>query len=169
MPIIKSLLGMKPSLHSTVFIAENATIIGDVEIAELSSVWYNAVLRGDVGKITIGARTNIQDGVVIHSTAGYSSVQIGNDVTIGHSAILHGCIIGNCILVGMGATILDNAFVPDNCMIAAGSVVLERTCLESGFLYAGIPAKKIKPITEQQIQSILLSAAHYVENAKNYQ
>ncbi|MCZ2357230.1 MAG: gamma carbonic anhydrase family protein [Bacteroidia bacterium] len=168
MPIIRPFLGLSPKIHLSAFIAENATIIGDVELAAWSSVWYNAVLRGDVGKIAVGARSNIQDGVVIHSTAGYSTVQIGEDVTIGHSAILHGCVIGNCVLIGMGAIVLDNAIIPDNCMVAAGSVVSERSQLESGFLYAGIPAKKIKPLTEQRIQSILLSAFHYVENAKNY-
>ena len=114
------------------------------------SVWFNAVIRGDVNSITIGNETNIQDGAVIHATYLKASTIIGSRVSIGHNAIVHGCILKDHILIGMGAIVMDNAFVDEYCIIAAGSVVLENTRCESGFIYAGTPAKKIKPITEEQ-------------------
>ena len=114
------------------------------------SVWFNAVIRGDVNSITIGNETNIQDGAVIHATYLKASTIIGSRVSIGHNAIVHGCILKDHILIGMGAIVMDNAFVDEYCIIAAGSVVLENIRCESGFIYAGTPAKKIKPITEEQ-------------------
>ena len=132
------------------YIAQNATIVGDVTMGDNCSVWFNAVIRGDVNTITIGNDTNIQDGAVIHATYQKAATTIGNRVSIGHNAIVHGCTLENHILIGMGAIVMDNAVVEPYCIIAAGAVVLENTRCESGFLYAGMPAKKIKPITEMQ-------------------
>lgn len=132
------------------FIAPNATIVGDVQMGENCSVWFNAVVRGDVNSITIGNDSNIQDGAVIHATYQKAATIIGNRVNVGHNAIVHGCTLEDNILVGMGAIVMDNAVVEPYCIIAAGAVVLENTRCETGFLYAGIPAKKIKPITEEQ-------------------
>lgn len=135
---------------SNCFIAQNATIVGDVTMGDNCSVWFNAVIRGDVNTITIGSDTNIQDGAVIHATYQKAATTIGNRVSIGHNAIVHGCTLEDHILIGMGAIVMDHAVVEPYCIIAAGAVVLENTRCESGFLYAGMPAKKIKPITEMQ-------------------
>jgi carbonic anhydrase/acetyltransferase-like protein (isoleucine patch superfamily) len=140
-----------PSIPETCWIAPNATIVGDVTFGDNCSVWFNAVIRGDVHFIKIGDRTNIQDGAVIHCTYQKASTSIGNDVSIGHNALVHGCTLNDHVLVGMGAIVMDNVIVEEYCIIAAGSVVLENTICESGFLYAGTPAKKIKALTEDQI------------------
>jgi carbonic anhydrase/acetyltransferase-like protein (isoleucine patch superfamily) len=132
------------------FIAPNATIVGDVKMGNNCSVWFNAVIRGDVNTITIGNDSNIQDGAVIHATYQKAATSIGNKVSVGHNAIVHGCRVNDHVLIGMGAIVMDNAVVNEYCIIAAGSVVLENTICESGFLYAGTPAKKIKPVTEEQ-------------------
>lgn len=141
---------MHPKWDENCFIAPNATIVGDVVMGKNCSVWFNAVIRGDVNSITIGNDSNIQDGAVIHATYQKAATVIGNRVSIGHNAIVHGCTLKDNILVGMGAIIMDNALVEDYTIIAAGSVVLENTYCESGYIYAGTPAKKIKPITEDQ-------------------
>lgn len=132
------------------FIAENATIVGDVVMGNHCSVWFNAVIRGDVNCIIIGDETNIQDGAVIHATYLKAATSIGNRVSVGHNAIVHGCTVKDHVLVGMGAIIMDHAVVEPYCIIAAGAVVLENTICETGYLYAGTPAKKIKPITDEQ-------------------
>ncbi|MFA4867441.1 MAG: gamma carbonic anhydrase family protein [Pedobacter sp.] len=150
MALILPVKDKNPKWGNDCFIAPNATIVGDVLMGNNCSVWFNAVIRGDVNSITIGNETNIQDGAVIHATYLKASTIIGNRVSIGHNAIVHGCILKDHILVGMGAIIMDNALVDEYCIIAAGSVVLENTRCESGFIYAGTPAKKIKPITEEQ-------------------
>ncbi|WP_316816785.1 gamma carbonic anhydrase family protein [Pedobacter nyackensis] len=150
MAVILPVKDKSPKWGSDCFIAPNATIVGDVLMGNNCSVWFNAVIRGDVNSITIGNETNIQDGAVIHATYLKASTIIGNRVSIGHNAIVHGCILKDHILVGMGAIIMDNALVEEYCIIAAGSVVLENTRCESGYIYAGTPAKKIKPITEEQ-------------------
>lgn len=150
MPVILSVEDKNPLWGSNCFIAQNATIVGDVTMGDNCSVWFNAVIRGDVNTITIGSDTNIQDGAVIHATYQKAATTIGNRVSIGHNAIVHGCTLQDHILVGMGAIVMDNAVVESYCIIAAGAVVLENTVCESGFLYAGMPAKKIKPITEMQ-------------------
>lgn len=150
MPIIKAVKGVLPIIDSSVFIAENATIVGQVNIGKGSSVWFNAIIRGDVNAITIGERTNIQDAAMIHCTYQKASTQIGNDVSIGHLAIIHGCTIHDHVLVGMRALVMDHAVVEPYCIIAAGALVLENTICESGYIYAGSPAKKIKPISEEQ-------------------
>ena len=150
MPLIKAVNGVSPIIDSTVFIAENATIVGQVTIGAGSSVWFNAIIRGDVNTITIGERTNIQDAAMIHCTYQKASTQIGNDVSIGHLAIIHGCTIHDHVLIGMRALVMDHAVVEPYCIIAAGALVLENTICESGFIYAGSPAKKIKPISAEQ-------------------
>lgn len=151
MPVILPVKGVHPTIGNECFIAENATIVGDTVIGNNCSIWFNAVVRGDVNSIRIGNETNIQDGAVIHATYEKASTTIGNRVSVGHNALVHGCIIDDHVLVGMGAIIMDNAHVESFCIIAAGSVVLEKTVCESGYLYAGTPAKKIKPLTEDQI------------------
>jgi len=150
MPLLLPVKDKFPELGKNNFIAENATIVGDVTIGNNCSVWFNAVIRGDVNAITIGNESNIQDGAVIHATYLKASTQIGNRVSVGHNAIVHGCTIHDNVLIGMGAIVMDHAIVEQYCIIAAGSVVLENTICETGYLYAGTPAKKIKPITEEQ-------------------
>ena len=160
MAIIRELKGDTPAIGEGTFLAENAALIGSVKIGNDCSIWYGAVLRGDVGPITLGDRVNIQDGAVLHATTNISEVIIGNDVSVGHNAIIHGAIIGNDVLVGMGAVVMDNAVVPDGTIIAAGAVVLSDTILEPG-IWAGIPAKKIKDASEA-----IKARAH--DNAQNY-
>lgn len=146
--IIRELDGRKPVIGKNAFIAENAVLAGDVSMGEDCSIWYGAVLRGDVGSIVLGDRVNIQDGAVLHATSHKSEVRIGNDVSVGHNAVVHGAIIGNDVLVGMGAVVLDNAVIPDGTIIAAGAVVLSGSVLEPG-IYAGVPAKKVKDGSER--------------------
>ncbi len=150
MPVILPVKGINPVFGQDCFIAPNATIVGDVAIGDSCSIWFNAVIRGDVNKITIGNKSNIQDGAVIHATYLKASTTIGNNVSVGHNALIHGCILKDHVLVGMGAIVMDNAVVEEYVIIGAGSVVLENTLCESGYLYAGTPAKKIKPLTEEQ-------------------
>lgn len=150
MPVILPVKGINPVFGEDCFIAPNATIVGDVKLGKDCSVWFNAVIRGDVNSISIGNKTNIQDGAVIHATYLKASTTIGNNVSIGHNALVHGCILRDYVLVGMGAIVMDNAVVEEYVIIGAGSVVLENTICESGYLYAGTPAKKIKPLTEDQ-------------------
>ena len=143
MAIIKELRGFTPKIGKNCFIAENAAIIGDVTIGDDCSIWYSTVLRGDVNTIKIGDRVNIQDGAVLHTLYQRSVTEIGNDVSVGHNAIIHGAKVGNNVLVGMGAILMDNAVIPDNTIIAAGAVVLSNQVLEPG-IYAGVPAKRGK-------------------------
>ena len=150
MPVILPVKDKHPSWGENCFIAPNATIVGGVTMGNNCSVWFNAVIRGDVNTISIGNDSNIQDGAVIHATYQKAATYIGNRVSVGHNAIVHGCTIKDHNLIGMGAIVMDNAVVEEYCIIAAGAVVLENTICESGFLYAGTPAKKIKPITEEQ-------------------
>jgi carbonic anhydrase/acetyltransferase-like protein (isoleucine patch superfamily) len=151
MALLLPVKNIHPSIPDTCWIAPNATIVGDVTFGDHCSVWFNAVIRGDVHFIKIGDRTNIQDGAIIHCTYQKAITTIGNDVSIGHNALIHGCTLKDHVLVGMGAIVMDNVIVEEYCIIAAGSVVLENTLCESGFLYAGTPAKKIKALTEDQI------------------
>jgi gamma-carbonic anhydrase len=168
MALIKEFKNRRPEWASNVFVAENATLIGDIRIGSQSSIWFGAILRGDVGSIRIGNETNIQDGAVIHSTDGISTVEIGDEVTVGHRAIVHGAKVGNRVLVGMGAVVLDNAVVNDDVIIAANAVVLAGSVLESGGLYAGAPAKRVKELSEAQKETLRDSAAHYVEISRTY-
>ena len=144
MALIKSIRGFTPKFGKDCYLAENATVIGDVVMGDQCSVWFNAVVRGDVHYIRIGNKVNIQDGAIIHCTYETAPTTIGNNVSIAHNAIVHGCTIEDNVLVGMSAIIMDNAVVGSNSIIAAGSVVLENTIIEPGSVYAGIPAKKIK-------------------------
>lgn len=146
MKIIKEVNGKFPSLPEDCYIAENATIVGDVTLGKECSIWFNAVLRGDVNSITIGNKVNIQDGAVIHCTYQKHPTIIGNNVSIGHNAIVHGCTVHDNVLIGMGAIVMDNCVINSNTIIAAGSVVTQNTVVESGAIYAGIPAKKVKDI-----------------------
>ena len=151
-----------PVMGENCFIAENATIAGDVVMGKDCSVWFNAVIRGDVNSIKIGSRTNIQDGAVIHCTYEKAATLIGDNVSIGHRAIVHGCTVEDNSLIGMGAIVMDRAVVEKNCIIAAGAVVLENTRCESGYIYAGIPAKKVKQLTTAQIEGLQKTADNYV-------
>ncbi len=161
MPLIQSVRGFSPVLGNNLFIAENATIVGQVNIGNGCSIWFNAVIRGDVNSIEIGNDTNIQDGVIIHGTYEKASTKIGNKVSVGHRALVHGCQINDFVLIGMGAIIMDHAIVESNCIIAAGSVVLQNFVCESGYLYAGTPAKKIKLLTSDQLNLLKKLPANY--------
>lgn len=162
MPVILPVKGVYPQISSDCFIAENATIVGDVVIGEKCSVWFNAVIRGDVHFIRIGDYTNIQDGAVIHCTYKKAPTVIGNYVNIGHQAMVHGCTVKDHVLIGMGAIVMDHAIVEDYVIIAAGAVVLENAVCESGFLYAGVPAKKIKALSDEQISMLKQLPHNYV-------
>ena len=146
--ILKTINGKSPQVASDCFIAENATIVGDVTIGENCSVWFNAVIRGDVNFITIGNKVNIQDGAIIHCTYQKHPTIIGNNVSIGHNAIVHGCTIHDNVLIGMGSIVMDNCVVESNSIIAAGAVVTQNTIVEAGCIYAGVPAKKVKDIDQ---------------------
>src|SRR6202007_489080 len=150
MPVILPVKDKSPVWGKDCFIAENATIVGDVVMGNNCSVWFNAVVRGDVHYIKIGDNTNIQDGAVIHCTYLKAPTNIGSMVSIGHNALVHGCTLHDHVLIGMGAIVMDYAVVEEFVIIGAGSVVLEKTVCESGYLYAGTPARKIKPLTEDQ-------------------
>lgn len=150
MPLILAVKEINPEWGEECFIASNATIVGNVKIGNKCSIWFNSVIRGDVNTIVIGNETNIQDGAIIHATYLKASTNIGNRVNIGHHAIVHGCKIKDNVLIGMGAIVMDHAVVEEYCIIAAGAVVLENMVCEGGYLYAGMPAKKIKPITAEQ-------------------
>ncbi len=162
MALILPVRGILPVFGKDCYLADNATITGEVIMGDECSVWFNAVVRGDVNTITIGNRVNIQDQAVIHCTYQKASTSIGNDVSIGHNALVHGCTLKDHVLVGMGAIVMDNVVVEEYCIIAAGSVVLENTVCESGFLYAGIPAKKIKPLTEEQVLLLNKLPSNYI-------
>ncbi|WP_397445618.1 gamma carbonic anhydrase family protein [Polaribacter sp. R77954] len=151
MPIIKSVRGNYPQIPEDCYIAENATILGEVSLGSDCSIWFNAVIRGDVHFIKIGNKVNIQDGAVIHATYQKSPTTIGNNVSIGHNAIVHGCTIHDNVLVGMGSIIMDDCVIESNSIIAAGAVVTKNTRVEAGSIYAGVPAKKVKDISEDLI------------------
>lgn len=144
--VIKEVNGKYPVIPEDCFVAENATIVGDVILGSECSVWFNAVLRGDVNSIRIGNKVNIQDGAVIHCTYQKHPTVIGDNVSIGHNAIVHGCEVKDNVLIGMGAIVMDNCIIESNTIIAAGAVVTQNTIVESGTIYAGVPAKKVKDI-----------------------
>jgi carbonic anhydrase/acetyltransferase-like protein (isoleucine patch superfamily) len=151
MALIKPVNGKSPVFGDDCFIAENATIVGDVEMGNQCSIWFNAVIRGDVHYIKMGDKVNIQDGAVIHCTYQKYPTNIGNNVSIGHNALVHGCTIHDNVLIGMGAIVMDNCVVESNSIIAAGAVVTQNTIVEAGSIYAGIPAKKVKDISQELI------------------
>jgi gamma-carbonic anhydrase len=160
--------GRVPALGPGVYVAPNATIIGDVEIGSESSVWFGAVLRGDVFPIRIGARTNIQDNAVVHVTGGKASTTVGDEVTVGHLAILHGCTIGSRCLVGMGSTVLDGAVLEDECFVAAGTLVPPGMRIATRSLVMGRPARVARQLAEADLAQIRESAAQYVGYARDY-
>jgi len=147
MPVILPVEGVSPVFGENCFIAPNATIVGDVKMGNDCSIWFNTVVRGDVNSIRIGDKVNIQDGAVIHCTYKRSKTIIGNNVSIGHNAIVHGCTVHDDVLIGMGAIVMDNSEIGSNSIIAAGAIVLEGTKVEEGSIYAGVPAKKVKNIS----------------------
>ena len=151
MPVILPVKGVFPVMGSNCFIAPNATIVGEVIMGDECSVWFNAVIRGDVNSIRIGNKVNVQDGAIIHCTYQKNKTIIGNNVSIGHNAIVHGCVIEDNVLIGMGSIVMDNAKVGSNSIVAAGAVVLENTVIEPGCIYAGVPAKKVKDISQELI------------------
>ena len=154
MALIKSVRGFTPQIGENVYLADNATIIGDVVIGDDCSIWFNTVLRGDVNSIRVGNRVNIQDGTVIHTLYEKSVTEIGNDVSIGHNVVIHGAKIEDGALIGMGAVVLDHAVIGEGALIAAGSVVLSGTIVEPGSIYGGAPAKFIKKIDPEQSKEI---------------
>ncbi|GAB4168150.1 MAG: gamma carbonic anhydrase family protein [Calditrichia bacterium] len=166
--MIEEFLNKEPKIHPTVFVEETAKIIGDVEIGEFSSIWFYSVIRGDVNFIRIGSRTNIQDGSILHVTFKKFPLIIGNNVTVGHGALIHGCTIKDNALIGMGATILDNATINRNSFIAAGALVKEGFVVPEGTLVAGVPARVIRELNESEIKKIELSATNYVNYAADY-
>ena len=151
MALIKTLKGSTPKIGKNCFLAETATIIGEVEIGDNCSIWYNAVLRGDVHYIKVGNNSNIQDNATVHATYKKSPTNIGNNVSIGHNAIVHGCTIQDNVLIGMGSIVMDDCVIESNSIIAAGAVVTQKTRVESGSVYAGVPAKKVKDISQELI------------------
>lgn len=157
-----------PSIASTAFIAPDSWVIGAVSIGERSSVFFNAVIRGDIQPISIGSETNLQEHVLVHSSHGMSPVTIGDRVTVGHRAIIHGCTIGNNTLIGMGATILDNAAIGENCIIGAHTLVTKGSIIPPGSMVVGTPGKMLRPLTEPEIAELATSARHYVELATEY-
>lgn len=154
--------GFTPRIARDVFLAPNATVVGDVEIGEKCSVWFNAVIRGDVMPIRIGRETNIQDGTVVHGTYNKCGTTIGQRVSIGHSVILHGCTIGDETLIGMGTIIMDKAEIGKNCVVGAGSLVTEETKFDEGWLIFGRPAKAVRKLTDEEIKKLALSADNYL-------
>src|SRR5580700_11013335 len=152
MPVILPVKGVSPEIPGSCFIAPNATIVGDVIMGEDCSIWFNAVVRGDVNIIRIGNKVNIQDGACIHCTYQKTQTIIGNNVSIGHNAIVHGCTVSDNVLIGMGAIVMDNAIIGENCIIAAGAVVLEGTVVPPGSIFAGVPAKKVKDISPELLK-----------------
>ena len=150
--IIKALMGKEPQFGKDCFFAENCTIIGDVTAGDQCSFWYNAVIRGDVHFIKMGNKVNVQDGAVIHATYKTHPTTIGNNVSIGHNALVHGCTIHDNVLIGMGAIVMDGCVIESNSIIASGAVVTKSTRVEAGSIYAGVPAKKVKDISEELIE-----------------
>lgn len=163
MALIKSCRGFSPEFGDDCWLAENATVVGDVIMGDHCSVWFNAVVRGDVNSIRIGNKVNIQDGAVIHCTYEKTKVILGDNVSVGHNALVHGCTVEDNVLIGMGAIVMDNCYIEANCIIAAGSVLLENTRVESWSIYAGVPAKKVKTLSPE------LFAGEVQRIANNYQ
>ncbi len=162
MALIQSVRGYTPKFGNNIYMAENAVLVGDVIMGDDCTVWFHAVVRGDVNSIRIGNKVNIQDGAIIHCTYEKAPTLIGNNVSIGHRAIVHGCTIEENVLIGMGAIVMDHAVIKANALIAAGAVVLENTIVESGCIYAGVPAKKVKQISPE------VFAHNNLRTANNY-
>ncbi len=168
MGLIVAVNGINPKIGADCFVAPNATITGDVQIGDRTSVWFNVVIRGDVHTIEIGNDCNIQDQSIIHCSYKKASTKIGDRVSVGHQSIIHGCTIEDDVLIGMGSILLDNCIIGSGCIVGAGSLVLENSILEPGFLYVGSPIRKIKPVTEAQKDLIQITAKRYPEYATWY-
>ena len=166
--MLRSYQGISPRIHESCYIDESAQIIGDVEIGENSSVWMNAVVRGDVFAIRIGKNCSVQDCSVLHGMRYKYGVNMGDWITVGHSVTLHGCTIGDRCLIGMGSIVMDGAVVESDVLLGAGSLVSPGKRLESGFLYRGSPAQKVRPLTDQERAMLLYSAQHYVRMKDRY-
>ncbi len=160
MALIKPVHGIMPLFGKDCYLAENATVVGQVTMGDQCSVWFNAVVRGDVHSISMGNKVNVQDGAIIHCTYQRAKTVIGNNVSIGHNAIVHGCTVHDNVLIGMGAIVMDHAVIHSNSIVAAGSVVLENTVVESGSIYAGVPARKVKQIDPEQTQRLIEGIAN---------
>jgi carbonic anhydrase/acetyltransferase-like protein (isoleucine patch superfamily) len=160
MALIKKIKGIEPIFGADCYLAENATVVGDVIMGDQCSVWFNAVVRGDVHSIRIGNKVNIQDAAIIHCTYLKAATTIGNNVSIGHGAIVHGCTVHDNVLIGMRAIVMDHAVIGENSIIAAGAVVLENTIVEPGSIYAGVPARKVKQIDEAQTKTLIEGIAN---------
>lgn len=160
MALIKTVRGKTPQMGSNCYLAENATVLGDVLMGDDCSVWFQAVIRGDVHSIKMGNKVNVQDGAIIHCTYETAPTEIGNNVSIGHRAIVHGCTIKDNVLIGMGAIIMDHAVVESNCLVAAGAIVLENMRLESHCIYAGIPARKVKSLSPEKFDDTVKRIAN---------
>lgn len=165
--MIRSFKDKKPQIDETAYVAESSQIIGDVVLKKNSSVWDNAVLRADIGKIIVGEGSNIQDVCAVHNTKGIPVI-IGNNVTVGHGVVLHSCTIGDNSLIGMGAVILDNVTIGKNCIVAAGAVVTPNTVIPDGSMVMGVPAKVVRSLTENQIKANIKNAEEYVKLAETY-
>lgn len=166
--ILRPYRGIVPKIHDSAFVAENAAIIGDVEIGEGTGIWYGCTLRGDVNDIKIGKRTNIQDGTVIHTSLGVQGTYIGDDVTVGHSALLHACTIGNKAFIGMQSLVMDEVVVEDEAMVAAGSMVTPRKRIPRHQLWGGRPARYMRDMTAEEIEYLQTSADRYAALAQEY-
>lgn len=164
---VLSLSGAAPRLAESVFVASGARVVGDVRLADGASVWYNAVLRGDSDRITVGARSNLQDNVSVHVDRG-RPVTIGDDVSVGHNAVVHGCTIGHGSLIGMGSVVLSGAVIGPGCLVAGGAVVLEGTVIPAGSLVAGVPAKVRRELTDEERAKILRNAEIYLAHAERH-
>ena len=167
MPIFE-LNGVRPKMGADVFIAPNATVIGDVELGDEASVWFNVVIRGDVFPIRFGARTNIQDGSVVHVTGGFAATTVGDDVTIGHMVLLHGCTVGSRALIGMGSILLDGSSVGDDAILGAGSLLPPRAVIPPRTLAIGRPAKVIRQLTDQDLAMVKEAGSLYVQYARTF-
>ena len=168
MALIKPVNGISPIIGKGCFLADNATIVGEVELGDHCSVWFQAVVRGDVNSIKVGSGTNIQDGVIIHGTYRKASTTILENVSIGHRAIVHGCVVETGALIGMGAIVMDHAVVGEGALVAAGSVVLQGTRIPAGMLYAGVPAREIRPVDDELREVIMRTPQNYIKYASWY-
>jgi carbonic anhydrase/acetyltransferase-like protein (isoleucine patch superfamily) len=168
MAIVRSFAGKAPRVGDGTFLADNAVLVGDVEVGARSSIWFGAVLRGDVFHIRVGDETSIQDNAVIHVTHGQHATVVGSHVTVGHSVTLHGCRVGDLCIIGMGSILLDGAEVGDQCVIAAGAVVTPGTRIPPGTLAVGAPARPKRALTQEEFAWLELSARHYVDLSREY-
>lgn len=168
MPVLQNYKHHSPAVDASAYLAPTATVVGAVSIGQESSIWHGAVLRGDVEPISVGARTSIQDNSVVHSTGGWQPARIGDDVTVGHSVVVHGCTIADRVLVGMGSLILDAAEIGSDVIIGAGSLITARTVIPPGSMVFGRPAKIVRPLSDEERSYIMISSTRYVDLGRDY-